>query len=529
MPSGVPRPLLIVILDGWGISALEKGNAIAAANTPTMDLFAQNFPTAALQAAGVEVGLPWGEVGNSETGHGNIGSGRVEYQTLPVIDQTIQDGSFFKNEVLTAALEHVSKNKSQLHLVGLASPGGVHSHLNHLLALLKLVKQAKLSSSVWLHLFTDGRDSPPQGALTYLKQVETALKKYGVGQIASISGRLYAMDRNNNWERTRQVYEMLVGGQPVAGAPTAEEAIRSAYDQGLDDEHIPVTAITQGGMPLGNITANDAVIFFNFRPDRARQLALALVAEKFTGFKRQRLSNLFLAAFTRYDPALPAAAFEQEPAKEPLAKVLSDAGLSQLHITESEKYAHLTYYLNGGNIEPYPREDRIHIPSLTIANFAAAPRLKAEEITNQILAALGAKRYEVYFINYGNADMLGHTGDYQAAVRACAFVDVCLKRLYKDTMAVGGAMLVTSDHGNAEEMLNPQTGEVEKDHTSNNVPIHYVLEELRRTIARSEREVHNLLSAPIGALFDVGPTILDILGIPKPAHMHGLSLLKSLQ
>ncbi|MEX2055270.1 MAG: 2,3-bisphosphoglycerate-independent phosphoglycerate mutase, partial [Candidatus Andersenbacteria bacterium] len=499
-------------------------------HTPTMDMFERHYPTAAVLAASIEVGLPWGEVGNSETGHSNIGAGEVQYQALPLIDKAIEDTSFFANHVLLQAIAHVKQHRSTLHLVGLASTGGVHSHINHLFALLQLAASEKLYDKVFLHLFTDGRDTPPQSAKTYIDQVERAIGKYSIGKIASITGRFFGMDRNENWDRTQATFNLLTGGQRPAGASTPEQAIEQSYKKGVFDEMIPPTAITRGGGPIATIGDNDAVIFFNYRPDRARQLTRAFVEPEFSGFKRTVPRNLFFATLAQYDPQLPApAAFSQEPVAMPLAKVISEAGLTQLHIAETEKYAHITYYLNGGHEQPFPGEDHVLIRSSSVKNFAQEPHMEAGPITDRVIHEIGQGLYDMYFINFANADMVGHSGNFEATIEACSFIDVCLGRLHQAVTQAGGAMLITADHGNAEEKIHPATKEIETDHTSNPVPLHYVEERLRRTTAKSEAELIKIFSSPIGVLADVAPTVLEILNLPKPSTMSGISLLNSLQ
>lgn len=525
-----PHPLLVVILDGWGISFVKHGNAILAADTPVMDTFAHQYPTAAISAAGMEVGLPWGEVGNSEVGHTNIGAGQVRYQMLPTVDKAIEDGSFFSNSVLTDAIQHVKNNKSQLHILGVVSTGGVHGHINHIIATLELAARNRLRDNVYLHLFTDGRDSPPQSALSYIQTIERAIGKLGAGQIASVMGRLYAMDRNENWDRTEQAYNLLTGGPRVAGAPSISQAVQQSYSQNIYDEMMLPTAITRGGGPVAAIRDNDAVIFTNFRPDRARQLTRAFTDPQFTGFARRTINNLYFCTMAQYDATIPApAAFTEKPVDQPLARIISDAGLRQLHIAETEKYAHITYYLNGGHEEPFPGEEHMLIPSATVKNFAEKPRMSAQEITDKTIQELARKEYDVYFINYANADMVGHSGNFDATVTACSFVDTCLGRLYQAALSAGGAMLITADHGNAEEKIHPHTGMAETDHSNNPVPLHYVRQELYRTVPRSDDELMAIYSSPIGVLADIAPTILDILYLPKPEAMTGVSLLDSLQ
>jgi len=525
-----PRPLVVVILDGWGISFAEEGNAIAAADTPFMDMFVREFPAAALAAASVEVGLPWGEVGNSETGHRNIGAGQVQYQVLPTIDAAITDESFFTNKALVDAIEHAQKNNSSLHIMGLCSPSGVHSHINHLYALLELAARYKMTERVYIHAFTDGRDSPPQSAGQYLAELEKIMQEKGVGTIASLTGRFYAMDRNQNWSRTQATYDMLTGGQRTSGAPTAEAALQQSYAQNIFDEMLPPTAITHGGEPITTIQDGDAVIFFNFRPDRARQLTRAFCLPGFDPFPVKTWKNLYFATLAQYDPLLPVpAAYFEEKAEYYLSRCISEAHLEQLHIAETEKYAHITYYLNVGNEEPLAGEQRLLVKSSTVANFADQPYMAAKEITDYIIDQVSQERYEVYFVNFANADMVGHTGNFPATIRACAFVDVCLGRIWKALEARNGAMIVTADHGNAEEKINPQTFQTSTDHTSNPVPFYYVNSALRRSTPKSEDEIRKILSSPIGVLADVAPTVLEILHLEKHPSMTGFSLLNSLQ
>jgi 2,3-bisphosphoglycerate-independent phosphoglycerate mutase len=528
--SSRPRPLVVVILDGWGISFVHEGNAIAAAKTPNMDSFVRYFPSAAIQAAGIEVGLPWGEMGNSETGHRNIGAGQVQYQVLPMIDKAIETKEFFQNKAFLDGVEHVKQHNSNLHLMGLLSPGGIHSHMNHLFALLELAAKEKLVDHVFIHLFTDGRDAPPQSAQLYLEALEEVMKKQGVGKIASVTGRFYAMDRNENWDRTAAAYSMLTGGSRRSGAPTAHEAIEQSYQQQVHDEMIVPTAITHGGQPLAPIKSGDAVIFFNFRPDRARQLMRAFVAPQLVGFTTTPLSDLYFATMAQYDRSIDVPiAFSEEKGEYPLARVLSEANLTQFHIAETEKYAHVTYYLNVGHEKRFPGEEWVLIPSSAAISFALEPQMQAKAITDRVIQELEQGLYDVYFINFANADMVGHTGNFEATVEACSFVDECLGRIYKQTAQVGGWMIVTADHGNAEDKINMQTGEIETEHTTNSVPFYLLAPPWMRTTPKSQAEISQILSTPIGVLADVAPTMLEILQLPKAPTMTGVSLLSSLR
>lgn len=520
LPS--PRPLVVAILDGWGVSTQKEGNAILAAKTPTLDMLAQHYPLATITAAGAEVGLPWGEVGNSETGHRNIGAGRVAYQIRQAIDREIENGNFFKNEVLLSALQHAEQHKSRLHLMGLIGPGGVHAHSSHLFALLKLLQQHHFSQPVFLHLFTDGRDTGPKMGLAHVEEIEDKLRELGMGRVASVTGRLYAMDRNENWERTQATYDMLRGTYAMTTAPSAWEAIRQAYVQEVLDEKISPTAITRGGSPLGSMQDGDAVIFFNFRPDRARQLTKM--------FTEQAKDTIKLVTFVEYDHTLGVpAAFHEEAVEQPLAKVLADGGLQQLHISETEKYAHVTYYLNVGREEPFAGEEHVLIKSSNTPDFASIPHMEAGVITRRMVQELQAGKFDVYFINYANADMVGHTGNFEAAVEACSFLDQCLGQLWTALEAAHGALIVTADHGNAEDMMDPASKTATTDHSSNPVPFYYAHPQLKRTVAKSAAELNQIFSTPIGVLADVAPTILEILNLPKPAEMTGVSLLNSLQ
>jgi len=519
----------MIILDGWGISLANDGNAIEAAKTPNMDQFIWHYPSASLVASGLEVGLPPGVAGNSETGHRNMGAGSVQYQIMAYINQAIESGEFYNNEALVGAVRHAKKNKSNLHLMGLVSSGGVHAHINHLFALMELLVRHKFRDRVYIHMFTDGRDTPPKSAPIFLRQLQEAIDRHGVGTIASVTGRLYAMDRNENWERTQATFDMLTGGMRPEGAPSAEIAISAAHSRDLIDEKIPTTVVTRGGAPVAQIMDNDAVIFFNFRPDRARQLTAAFVSPERVGWQPKSLANLYFCTLNEYDESLPAvAAYREEAADYPLARVVSEAGLKQLHIAETEKYAHVTYYLNVGQEKPHTNEVHDLVHSAKTKDWAKKPKMEAEVITDRIISELDRGAYDVYFVNFANADMVGHTGDFEATKTACSFIDECLGRIYEKAIGLGGAMLITSDHGKAEVVGAKDTHQKFTEHTKNPVPFYYIREELRRTTKKSDAEVINSLSAPIGVLADVAPTVLDILELEKPASMTGISLLGSL-
>lgn len=525
-----PKPLVVIILDGWGISLTQEGNAIAQADTPTLDSYLKEYPSAAISASGVEVGLPWGEVGNSETGHRNIGAGRVMYQVLPKIDKAITDGTFYTNPVFLNAIEHVQHNHSNLHLMGMVSDGGVHSHIRHLIALLETCSKQGMHDRVYIHMFTDGRDVGKQRSPIFITQLEDAIGKFAVGKIASVTGRFYAMDRNNNWDRTESTYNMLIGKVRGEGAASASSAIARSYQHGIFDEKIVPTTLTRGGEPVAHIADNDAVIFFNFRPDRARQLTQAFIQPEKVGFSATPLKNVYFATMASYDDTFPCpSAYIEDIASNPLAKILSDAHLKQFHIAETEKYAHVTYYLNVGNEKAYPNEDRVLIPSSSVSDFSQEPLMQAGKITDRVVQEIAKNNYDIYFINFANADMIGHTGNLEAAVIACSFVDSCISKIQDAVFSHDGAILITADHGNAEEMINPTTHAIETDHTPNPVVVHVVARTWKRSTPKSDSEVNQILSKPIGVLSDIAPTILEILSIEKPPQMTGVSLLPSLR
>ncbi|PIT97734.1 MAG: 2,3-bisphosphoglycerate-independent phosphoglycerate mutase [Candidatus Andersenbacteria bacterium CG10_big_fil_rev_8_21_14_0_10_54_11] len=525
-----PHPLVVVILDGWGVRLDPDGNAIAAAQTPTMDRLLRHFPAAVLGAAGLDVGLPAGVAGNSEVGHRNIGAGRVEYQLMTAITQAITDGSFFHNHVLTRAITSAQAYRGAIHLMGLISHGNVHSSLQHLFALLQLLAQyPPVRDRIYIHLFTDGRDSPPRSALQYVDEVQDAIGRYGAGTIASVCGRAYAMDRNENWDRTAAAYAVLTGGERGPGAPSAQHAIERAYAAGLTDEMIPPTVITRGGAPVAIIGEGDAVIFFNFRADRARQLTAAFTNPESVPFTAAALPRLYFVTFADYDPRLAArAAFASEQIAAPLARIIADAGLTQLHIAETEKYAHVTYFLNVGHEQPFPGERHQLIRSAAPESFAANPSMAAEEITREALTAMQREFYDVYFINFANPDMVGHTGDFTATMAAVAAVDQCLGQLFDAVVPTGGALLVTADHGKAEQILVAGSAK-QTAHTTSPVPFYYARRELEQPTGKSDTQAAVILTAPVGVLADAAPTILDILRIQKPTEMTGVSLLGSLR
>ncbi|MFA6533961.1 MAG: 2,3-bisphosphoglycerate-independent phosphoglycerate mutase [Patescibacteria group bacterium] len=522
-----PKPVVLVILDGYGVAPAGEGNAIASAKTPVMNRLAATYPAITLRASAEEVGLSFGQVGNSEVGHLTIGAGQIFYQNLSRINHAIGDGSFFKNKVLKKACAEVKKNKSKLHLLGLVSEGGVHSHLDHLLALLDLAKKEGVKE-VYLHAFLDGRDTLPNVAEDFIAKAEAKMKELGIGQVASLCGRYYAMDRDNHWERTELAYRAIAEGKSENTFSDAAEAIAKSYKNKIYDEQFLPTVITKDGQPVATVSDGDAVIFFNFRAERSRQLTKAFVLPEFDKFERKYLPNLFFATLMEYEKDLPVeVAFPPEAVKETLAKAISDAKLKQLHLAETEKYAHVTFFLNGLQDIKYPGEDQVVIPSPRVPFYNQKPEMSAGEITDRLLKEIKSDKYDFIVVNYANADMVGHTGDIKATIEAVEFVDNCLGRVVDLTLARGGVVVITADHGNAEEKVNLQTGEAVKDHTTNPVPFIVVGKDWEGQTGGAGASIGGDLSlqSPGGLLADVAPTILKIMKLKKPKEMTGEPLI----
>ena len=520
-----PKPVVLLVLDGWGVAPPSRGNAISLAQTPVFNRLITSYPTYTLQAAGEAVGLPWGEVGNSEVGHLALGAGKILYQDLPRITRAIIDKSFFNNDALLKAMRLASERGSQLHLMGLVSPGGVHSASDHLYALLELAQQQGLGQ-VFVHAFLDGRDTPFDSAKTYLEELSNKLKKIGVGKIASLMGRYYAMDRDNHWDRIQAAYDCLVEGKGKP-APSVRRALSASYAAKDFDEQVVPTVITEQDKPVALIADNDVVIFFNFRADRARQLTHAFVLPGFSKFPRRALARLHFVTMTEYEKNLPTSvAFAPETIDYPLARILADAGLKQLHLAETEKYAHITYFFNGGHEQPYEGEDHVLIPSPVVTSYDLKPEMSARGITDRFLQELRTGKYDFCVINYANADMVAHTGNLVATVRAVNVLDECLGEVVAGIQEYGGLVLITSDHGNAEGLVNLQTGSIEKEHSNNPVPLIIVARELENKAGSSQLVTDDLSKlTPAAVLADVAPTILKIMGLNKPAGMTGQSLL----
>jgi len=505
-------PLVLVILDGWGLSPKIEGNAIAQARKPNMDYFVKNYPHTVLSTSGEDVGLPAGQMGNSEVGHLNIGAGRIVYQEFTRITKAIRDGTFFVNEELLAAVRYVQEHGSALHLMGLLSDGGVHSHISHLFALLELASRHGLRN-VFVHCFLDGRDVPPANALEYIRVLEDKLTGLGTGKIATVMGRYYAMDRDRRWERTKKAYDALTLGEGLRAAG-AEEAVARSYERHETDEFVrPTVIVDKNGAPVGRVKENDAIIFYNFRPDRARQLTRAFVDEEFTGFARPvNRPRVHFTCMTLYDKTIQApVAFAPHDLKNTLGEVLSAHGIRQLRLAETEKYAHVTFFFNGGMETPFPGEDRLLIPSPKVATYDQKPEMSAPEVTEAFLDRLASGKYQVIIMNYANADMVGHTGDLAAATKAIETVDQCLGKLVKAVLAKKGVVLITADHGNADEMLDEHSGS-HTAHTNNPAPFILINQDLNSVRLRP------------GRLEDIAPTILSILDLPQPPEMTGRPL-----
>lgn len=507
------KPVVLVIIDGWGHSENVFGNAILQANTPTMDALKARWPHTTLLASGEAVGLPEGQQGNSEVGHLTIGAGRVIHQDLGLQQHAIKSGTFFENEVLISAIELAKQRDSRLHIMGLISPGGVHAHQDSGVAVAKLAKQLGLHN-IFVHAFTDGRDTHPKSAPNHLKKFQEDIQELETVKIASVSGRYYAMDRDNRWERTEHAYNMLTGDSHPTHV-SAIDYIHERYLENETDEFLMPISIAERPEDRMRLEDNDVVIFFNFRPDRARQLSHALVDADFSDFERKRVvKNLHVVTFAEYDPLLGVpVAFPKTNIKNSLAEVISDASMTQFHVAETEKYAHVTYFLNGGREEPFEGEDRVMIPSKKVATFDEAPEMSAVEITDAVLERLKTNTDGLIVLNFANPDMVGHTGDFQATLKAVEIIDTCIGNIVDETLQIGGAVLITADHGNAENKINPEDNSPITSHSVNPVPF---------IVCGTDYE--SLQSS--GSLQDVAPTLLGILSLPIPPEMTGRNLLQ---
>ncbi len=508
------KPVVLMVLDGYGLNERTEGNAIAMADTPVMDKLMAEYPFVKGNASGMAVGLPEGQMGNSEVGHMNIGAGRIIYQDLTRITKDIEDGTFFENKVLLKAMDNCKKNNSDLHLWGLLSDGGVHSHNTHLYGLLEMAKRNGLEN-VYVHAFLDGRDTPPASGKDYVKELEAKMQEIGVGKVASLSGRYYAMDRDNNWDRVKMAYDSLVAGEGVK-ATDAVQAMEDSYANDKTDEFVLPTVITdENGKPLSLVKNGDSVIFFNFRPDRARELTRAFCDDKFTGFDREFL-DLTYVCFKDYDETIPnkLIAFEKEEIKNTFGEFLASQGKKQLRLAETEKYAHVTFFFNGGVEDPNVDESRLLVNSpKDVATYDLKPEMSAPEVGMDLVEAIKSDKYDVIIINFANPDMVGHTGVISAAVKAVERIDGLVGEAVEAVKEVDGVLFICADHGNAEKMIDYETGAPHTAHTTNPVPFILVNADPSWKLREG------------GCLADIAPTLIEVMGLEQPKEMTGKSLI----
>jgi 2,3-bisphosphoglycerate-independent phosphoglycerate mutase len=512
-----PKPVALIILDGWGYSEDTEANAIVNARTPVWDRLWREHPHTLINTSGASVGLPGGQMGNSEVGHLNLGAGRVVYQEFTRVSRSIRTGSFFTNETLTEAVDKAVENRKSVHILGLLSPGGVHSHEDHIHAMIKLAVDRGVEH-VYLHAFLDGRDTPPKSAEASIIAANRVFTETGKGRVASLTGRYYAMDRDHRWERTQDAYEMLVTGEGKYQVEDALRGLLDAYERGESDEFVKTTTIVPPGMSPVTIDDGDVVLFLNYRADRARQLTSAFVENEFEGFERARRPALgAFVSLTRYHKrfGIPVA-FPPEKLRNVFGETIAKQGLRQLRLAETEKYAHVTFFFNGGRERPFEGEERILVPSPKVATYDLKPEMSAEEVTDHLVEAIQGGKYDVIICNYANSDMVGHTGNYAAAKLAVETLDQCLGRVLKAIHLAGGEMLITADHGNSEQMEDRENHQPHTAHTTNPVPLVYV--------GRGDGE---LIEG--GALCDISPTLLKIMGLAQPNEMQGHPLINFLE
>lgn len=507
------KPTVLMILDGYGLNDNRTGNAVAQAQTPVMDRLMAEYPFVKGNASGLAVGLPDGQMGNSEVGHLNMGAGRIVYQDLTKITKAIQDGDFFENKALLAACENVKANDSSLHMFGLVSDGGVHSHNEHIYGLLELAKRQGIEK-VYVHCFLDGRDTPPASGKEYVEQLEEKMKEIGVGQVASVMGRYYAMDRDNRWERVEKAYNALVKGIGET-AQSGPAGIQASYDAETTDEFVLPTVVMKDGAPVATIKDNDSIIFYNFRPDRAREITRVFCDDNFEGFNRGPRVKTTYVCFTEYDVTIEnkQVAFVKEEITNTFGEFLAEKGLKQARLAETEKYAHVTFFFNGGVEEPNEGEDRILVKSPKVATYDLQPEMSAYEVCEKLVESIKSGKYDVIIINFANPDMVGHTGVEAAAIKAIEAVDECVGRAVDAVKEVGGQMFICADHGNAEQLIDDETGEPFTAHTTNPVPF----------ILVNADPAYKLREG--GCLADIAPTLIELMGLNQPAEMTGKSLL----
>ncbi|MBR5267829.1 MAG: 2,3-bisphosphoglycerate-independent phosphoglycerate mutase [Lachnospiraceae bacterium] len=507
------KPVVLMILDGYGLNKKEEANAVFEAKTPVMDKLMAECPFVEGNASGLAVGLPDGQMGNSEVGHLNMGAGRIVYQELTRITKSIADGDFFENEEFLNAVENCKKNNSALHMYGLVSDGGVHSHNTHIYGLLELAKRNGLEN-VFVHCFLDGRDTPPASGRDFVAELEAKMAEIGVGKVASVMGRYYAMDRDNRWDRVELAYKALTLGEGNTNE-SATAAIQASYDDGKTDEFVMPTVVVENGAPVGLINDNDSVIFFNFRPDRAREITRAFCDDEFAGFAREKKQGLVYVCFTDYDETITGkqVAFKKQSITNTFGEFLAANGKTQARIAETEKYAHVTFFFNGGIEEPNEGEDRILVKSPKVATYDLQPEMSAPQVCDKLVEAIGSDKYDVIIINFANPDMVGHTGVEAAAIAAVEAVDTCVGRAVEAVEKAGGVMFICADHGNAEQLLDYETGAPFTAHTTNPVPF----------ILVNAGEEYGLKEG--GCLADIAPTLIEIMGLEQPKEMTGTSLL----
>ena len=507
------RPTVLMILDGYGLNNNQKGNAVAEAKTPVVDKLMAEYPFVKGYASGLAVGLPAGQMGNSEVGHRNMGAGRIVYQELTKITKSIQDGDFFENKALLAACENVKKNDSALHLMGLVSDGGVHSHIEHIFGLLELAKRQGLKK-VYVHCFLDGRDTPPASGKEYVEQLEAKMKEIGVGEVASVMGRYYAMDRDNRWDRVERAYNAITKGLGVS-AESGVAAVQNSYNNGKNDEFVEPAVVMENGKPVATIQDGDSVIFFNFRPDRAREITRAFCCDDFDGFAREKRIQTTYVCFTDYDETIPnkEVAFHKVAITNTFGEFLAAHGLKQARIAETEKYAHVTFFFNGGVEEPNEGEDRILVKSPKVATYDLKPEMSAPEVCEKLVEAIKSQKYDVIIINFANPDMVGHTGVQKAAIQAIEVVDGCVGKAVDTIKEVNGQLFICADHGNAEQLIDYETGAPFTAHTTNPVPFILVNADPSYTLREG------------GCLADIAPTLIELMGMEQPKEMTGKSLL----
>ena len=507
------KPVVLMILDGYGLNERHDGNAVYEAKTPVMDRLMKEYPFVKGNASGLSVGLPDGQMGNSEVGHLNMGAGRIVYQELTRITKSIEDGDFFENPEFLAAVENCKNHDSALHLYGLVSDGGVHSHITHIYGLLELAKRNGLTK-VFVHCFLDGRDTPPSSGKEFVAELEEKMKELGVGRVASVMGRYYAMDRDNRWDRVKLAYDALTKGEGNRGE-SATGLIQESYDNGKTDEFVLPAVVTENGAPVGLIREHDSVIFFNFRPDRAREITRAFCDDSFSGFEREKRMELTYVCFTDYDETIPnkLVAFKKETISNTFGEFLAAQGKKQARIAETEKYAHVTFFFNGGVEEPNPGEDRILVKSPKVPTYDMQPEMSAPQVCEKLVEAIHSGKYDVIIVNFANPDMVGHTGVEAAAVKAIEAVDACVGKTVEAILEENGVLFICADHGNAEQLIDYATGEPFTAHTTNPVPF----------ILVNAGEGYGLREG--GCLADIAPTLIELMGMEQPKEMTGRSLL----